>query len=67
MDNLIKAGWKYEGIGWFSDSSEGQVLYRLYNPNAVAGAHHYTTSASERDKLISLGWRYEGTAWYGGK
>ena len=53
--------------GWYSDSSEGQVLYRLYNPNAVAGAHHYTTSASERDKLISLGWRYEGTAWYGGK
>ena len=66
-DNLVKVGWRYEGIGWYSTGNEGQPLYRLYNPNAKAGSHHYTTNAAERDNLKKLGWRDEGIAWYGGK
>ena len=60
---LEEAGWRYEGIAWYSG---GDVpLYRLYNPNAWTGTHHYTTSAEERDFLASIGWRYEGIGWYG--
>ncbi|SEO51572.1 hypothetical protein, partial [Denitrobacterium detoxificans] len=58
-------GWKYEGIGWYSDDNKTTPLYRLYNPNAKSGSHHYTTSASERDGLRKLGWKYEGIGWYG--
>ena len=73
--NLIDVGWKDEGIGWYSYSyymrhrkpELGVALHRLYNPNAVAGSHHYTISASEKDNLVTVGWKYEGIAWYGMK
>lgn len=39
-------------------------VYRLYNPNAKTGTHHYTKLASERDHLKKVGWRYEGVAFY---
>lgn len=57
---LVKAGWRYEGVGWTAPLA-GDPVYRLYNPNA--GDHHYTISASERDNLIGYGWRYEGIGW----
>ncbi|WP_347401781.1 hypothetical protein [Candidatus Enterococcus murrayae] len=42
VNNLKKAGWKDEVLGWLAPSS-GSNVYRLYNPNAKkAGAHHYT-------------------------
>lgn len=62
-DNLVKAGWRYESIGWTAPG-RGELVYRLYNPNA--GDHHYTLSAEERDMLIKAGWRYEGTGWSAG-
>ena len=40
-DNVKKAGWKYEGIGWYAPTS-GDPVYRLYNPNA--GDHHYSAT-----------------------
>ena len=40
-------------------------MYRLYNPNAKSGAHHFTTSKEEYEWLARLGWRKEGVAWYG--
>ena len=65
-DNLIKEGWNYEGIGWYSVEAEDVALYRLYNPNALeAGAHHYTANVKEKDYLIEVGWRPEGIGWYG--
>ena len=69
-DWLTTVGWTYEGIAWYSaDPSIGKPLYRLYNPNAYtlgqSGAHHYTTSATERDLLVSIGWIDEGIGWYG--
>ena len=71
-DNLVRVGWKYEGIGWYSDDAKGVALHRLFNPNVDpqaprnnSGSHHYTTDASERERLVRVGWKYEGYAWYG--
>ena len=41
--------------------NNGGEVYRLYNP--YSGAHHFTTSAGERDSLKAAGWQYEGVAW----
>lgn len=60
-NNVIKAGWRYEGIAWYAPL-QGDPVYRLYNP--VAGDHHYTLSSSERDRVVSAGWIYEGVCWY---
>ncbi|MBQ7707043.1 MAG: hypothetical protein IJT72_04600 [Lachnospiraceae bacterium] len=59
--------WNDEGIGWYSAPNSETPLYRLYNPNAETGAHHFTANAGERDFLVSVGWNYEDIAWYGGK
>ena len=64
-DNLIKEGWNDEGIGWYSVVTERLPIYRLYNPNATTGTHHFTANEGERDYLISLGWRDEKIGWYG--
>lgn len=57
-DGLIRAGWTYEGIGWYSDLKEGTPVYRVYNPNARTGSHHFTTDSngiqlSEKSRLES--------------
>ncbi|MBM7711587.1 glycoside hydrolase family 73 protein [Enterococcus xiangfangensis] len=62
-DNIRKAGWRYEGIGWQAPRS-GSPVYRLYNPNA--GDHHYTPHLAEKNHLVKVGWRYEGISWYSG-
>lgn len=59
--NVVAAGWRYEGIGWYAPKS-GEPVYRLYNPNA--GDHHYTMSSAEKGSLVLVGWRYEGIGWY---
>ena len=60
-DNLVTAGWNYEGIAWNAPIRGGDPVYRLYNPNS--GDHHYTMSAQERDNLVAVGWNYEGVCW----
>ena len=60
--NVVKAGWRYEGVGWKAPATSDTPVYRLYNPNA--GDHHYTLSAEEKDHLVSVGWSYEGIGWY---
>ena len=60
----MKAGWNYEGVGWFSDDARTTPLYRQYNPNQYACNHNYTTSKSENDWLVGLGWQAEGIGWY---
>lgn len=59
-NNLVKHGWKYEGIGWVAPDT-GADVYRLYNKNA--GDHHYTTNLAEKNNLVKLGWKYEGVGW----
>ena len=66
-DSLKDVGWRYEGIGWYSDDAEGTPLYRQYNPYAKTGTHNYTASKEENDHLVSVGWREEGVGWYGVK
>lgn len=58
--NLIKVGWKDEGIGWYAPT-EGPAVYRLYNKNA--GDHHYTLDIGEKNNLIKVGWKDEGIGW----
>lgn len=62
---LKHSGWLDDGdFFWFPTVTKGgSPVYRLYNPNATVGSHHYTMSAFERDNLVKLGWRYEGVAW----
>ena len=59
-NNLVDAGWTYEGPGWIAPVV-GDPVYRLYNPNA--GDHHYTQDAEERKNLIDAGWKDENVAW----
>lgn len=61
--DLIKIGWRDEGIGWVSAADESGVpVYRLFNPNA--SDHHYTTNKAEVDMLVRVGWNYEGVVAY---
>ena len=62
--NLITAGWKYEGVGWYAPKSSKTSVYRLYNPYVSGGDHYYTTSNNEKNSLVKAGWRYEGIGWY---
>ena len=65
---LVNAGWNNEGISFYvSDKESGVPQYRLYNPNAVSGAHHYTRSIEERDMLVKSGWKEEGIGFYTAK
>lgn len=61
-DNLVAAGWKYEGIGWKAPVTSNTPVYRLYNKNS--GEHHYTRNVAERDMLVAAGWKNEGIGWY---
>lgn len=61
-DNIITAGWSYEGMGWIAPVSSDTPVYRLYNSNV--GEHHYTMDLGERDYLVSVGWSDEGIGWY---
>lgn len=60
-ENLVAAGWIYEGIAWHAPVAEGIPVHRLFNPNS--SDHHYTTSTEEMDNLVEAGWQYEGVAW----
>ncbi len=58
--NLVKSGWKDEGILLYAPVTYGEPVYRLYNPNT--SYHHYTSSKTEKDNLVRAGWNYEGVA-----
>ena len=61
-DNVVNAGWTYEGVAWTAPLFSDTPVYRLYNPNS--GEHFYTTKETEKDSLTPLGWRDEGIGWY---
>ena len=61
-DALVKAGWRSEGVGWYSG---GKVkVLRQYNRYAKTGTHNYTTDPREDAALVKAGWRAEGVGWY---
>ena len=61
----INAGWRGEGIGWYSSTGQYVPIYREYNPYESAHNHNYTADLSEHNHLVSLGWQDEGVGWYG--
>ena len=69
-DKLVGSGqWRDEGIAFYSAAKgdEGSIaIYRIFNGRLKRGQHHYTKSATERDKLVASGqWRDEGVGFYG--
>lgn len=64
-NNDIKAGWRDEGIAWYTRDSKyngiGKALYRLYNKYVPGGDHYYTTDYEEYRSLIKAGWEGEQT------
>ena len=58
-ENLIVAGWHYEGIG-FNFPVVGDPVYRLFDP--ATGEHLYTMRQDEIDNLVANGWNVEGIA-----
>lgn len=60
--NLVKAGWKDEGVAWIAPAKSDTPVRRMYN--CYTGDHHYTTSRDEVKTLIHAGWIYEGICWY---
>ena len=63
--SLQNRGFQGEGISFYSAAFDQKPLYRLFNPNALFGAHHYTEDLYEREVLLNQGWKDEGIAWYG--
>ena len=59
-DNLVAAGWKYEGVGFTFPGNTGAPVYRLYDP--ATGEHLYTMDEEEKATLMAEGWNYEGIA-----
>ena len=60
-ENLVAAGWNYEGVAFNAPVYIGKPVYRFYNPNT--GDHHYTMDANECTSISEAGWIYEGVAW----
>ena len=60
---LVGIGWTDEGIGWVAPT-EGDEVYRLFNPYVEGGDHHYTLDANEYEELQELGWEAEDVAWH---
>ena len=59
-DNLLAAGWQYEGVGFTFPANTGAPVYRLYDPET--GEHLYTMDEEEKATLMAEGWNYEGIA-----
>ena len=62
--NLIDAGWNYEGVGFTFPLTTGDPVHRLYEP--VTGEHLYTMDVNEMNALLAAGWNYEGIAFNSG-
>lgn len=65
---LVSYGWINEGVQFYVSKEaltyQYPPVYRLYNPNAKVGKHHFTTSIKERQTMEGYGWKNEGVAWY---
>lgn len=60
-DNLVAAGWNYEGVGFTFSMTTGAPVYRLYDRHNTF-EHLYTMDEDEKEMLIALGWELEGVA-----
>ena len=60
-ENLVAAGWHYEGVGFTFSRTTGAPVYRLYDRNNTF-EHLYTMDEAEKNKLVAQGWELEGIA-----
>lgn len=61
-DGLMNAGWRDEGIAFYSPKGAGKSVYRLYDTGT--GEHLLTENWIEYTMLRVLpSWRGKGTAW----
>ena len=60
-DNLVEAGWNYEGVGFTFSMTTGAPVYRLYDRNDTC-EHLYTMDEEEKERLMAEGWELEGIA-----
>ena len=60
-ENLVAAGWNYEGVGFTFSRTTGAPVYRLYDRYNTF-EHLYTMDEAEKNKLIAQGWELEGIA-----
>ena len=60
-ENLVAAGWHYEGVGFTFSMTTGAPVYRLYDRHNTF-EHLYTMDVEERDRLVAEGWELEGIA-----
>ena len=61
-DKLQNVGWKGEGIAFYGYSRPVvgcTKIYRIFNPNANMGDHHYTKSVGEINKRLVDGWSWD--------
>ena len=61
-DKLQVAGWVGEGIAFYGYSKPVvgcTKIYRIFNPNANMGDHHYTKSVGEINKRLVDGWSWD--------
>ena len=67
-NTLIRLGWRYEGIAWYSDTSKDVPIYRDCKSSQSKFNHNFTSSLIEHNHLTATSaWRSEGIAWYGCK
>ena len=59
-NDLVAAGWHYEGVAFTFPANTGAPVHRLYDP--VTGEHLYTMDEEEKATLMAEGWNYEGIA-----
>ncbi|MFV0528715.1 MAG: InlB B-repeat-containing protein [Lachnospiraceae bacterium] len=60
-DEVVAAGWKYEGISWIA-ALDGHPVFRVYN--TVTREHIFSMDTRERARLLALGWKDEGIGFY---
>ncbi len=60
-NNLVRAGWQYDGVAWKAPENSNIKVYRLYNP--YGDFHFYSSNEEEIANLKNYGWVREGVAW----
>ena len=56
--------WLHEGASCIindEDKEDNGAVYRIYNPNAEGGDHHYTNSKKEAEKCVRQGWKWDNS------
>ncbi len=60
-DSLVKAGWRYEQISFYSDPAKHTAIYRLFNPKFILRVVQNETRLSklggDTNKLVGMDYK----------